>query len=416
MSTPLLRRVPPCDAVARDRADLDEGTLAAATAIVSEVRRGGVPALLACAERYDARRGDTAWLFERVDLRRALDSLDASTRGVLERAAARIAAYARAQRATLTDLTVAIPNGRAGHRVLPMERAGCYAPGGRYPLPSSLLMTAVTARVAGVDDVVVATPSPSPTMLAAAAIADADVVIGVGGAHAIAALAYGVGVPACDIVVGPGNRWVTAAKRLVAGDVAIDMLAGPSELLIVADASAEAATVAADLIAQAEHDPEAFVALVTTEEALVPAVERELSLQLATLPTASVSRASLRRGLAVVCEDLDEAARVCDVLAPEHLQLSMTDAARFADRCRHAGACFLGERSAEVFGDYGVGGNHVLPTGRRARYTGGLSVLSFLRVRSWLELDDVADTDDIAALARIEGLEGHARAAERRAG
>ncbi len=401
----------------RRRDGIDADTLAGAAAIVDGVRAGGVPALLAYAERLDGLVPGSPWIFERSDLARALGQLDAKTRSVLERTAGRIGEFARAQRAALTDTSVILPGGTAGHTVVPMERAGCYAPAGRYPLPSSLLMTAVTARAAGVRDVIVATPNPGTLMLATAAIADADVVIGVGGAHAIAAMAYGVGVPACDIVVGPGNRWVTTAKKCVAGDVAIDMLAGPSELVVVADETADPATVAADLLAQAEHDPDAFTALVTTRVDLIDAVEAEIVGQLQTLPTAAVAKASLANGWAVVCADRDEAARVCDAIAPEHLQLSINDAEAFAAQCAHAGACFIGERSAEVFGDYGIGGNHVLPTGRGARFTGGLTALSFVRVRSWLRMDDsAAVVGDVAAMARIEGLEGHARAALRRAG
>lgn len=415
MTGSLLRRTSADEVPDAPRTGIDASTEATAAAIVSDVRDGGVDAMLRYAARFDGWTPGAPWLFGRAEMRRALDGLDAGKRRVLEQTADRIATFTRAQRASLSDLSTPVPGGWSGHTVVPMERAGCYAPAGRFPLPSSLLMTAVTARAAGVGDVVVATPSPGPLMLATAAIAGADVLLGVGGAQAIAAMAYGVGVPACDIVVGPGNRWVTAAKKSVAGFVAIDMLAGPSELVVVADASADPAIVAADLLAQAEHDPDAFTALVTTEADLVVAVERELELQLATLPTAPIARAALARGLAVVCRDLDNVVAVCDRLAPEHLQLSVRDPQALAARCRNAGACFLGEKSAEVFGDYGIGGNHVLPTGRGARFTGGLSALTFVRVRSWLRLDAAgAVVADVAAMARIEGLEAHARAAERR--
>ena len=415
MNAPLLRRMAAADVSDAARTGIDTETEAAAAAIVADVRRRGEAALLQYAARFDGWTPGAPWLFERAALRRALDAIDCTTRGVLERAAERIANFARAQRSALQDMTVTVPGGTAGHTIIPMVAAGCYAPAGRFPLPSSLLMTAVTARTAGVQSVMVATPHPGSLMLATAALADVDAVLAVGGAQAIAALAYGIGVPACDIVVGPGNRWVTAAKKCVAGDVAIDMLAGPSELVVVADQSADPATVAADLLAQAEHDPDAFTALVTTHAALIEQVERELAEQLVTLPTSAIARTALGRSIAVTCASLDEAATVCDRLAPEHLQLSLHDPESFAAMCRHAGACFLGERSAQVFGDYGVGGNHVLPTGRGARMTGGLSALTFLRVRSWLRLDNPAlAIGDVAALARLEGLEAHARAVERR--
>ena len=415
MTNALLRQLSAADFPDVPRGGVDSVTEVGAASIVADVREGGVDAMLQYAARFDGWTPGQTWLFGRAEMHRALEGLEGSTRGVLERTAARIASFARAQRSALRDITVPVPGGQAGHAVVPMERAGCYAPAGRFPLPSSLLMTAVTARAAGVADVVVATPNPGPLMLATAAIAGADFVLGVGGAQAIAAMAYGVGVPACDIVVGPGNRWVTAAKKAVAGHVAIDMLAGPSELVVVADSSADAAMVASDLLAQAEHDPDAFTALVTTEPSLVAAVERELENQLRTLPTASIARAALGNGIAVVCRDLDEVVSVCDRLAPEHLQLSVLEPDALAARCRHYGACFVGERSAEVFGDYGIGGNHVLPTGRGARFTGGLSALTFVRVRSWLRLDTAdAVVSDVSALARMEGLEAHARAAERR--
>jgi phosphoribosyl-ATP pyrophosphohydrolase/phosphoribosyl-AMP cyclohydrolase/histidinol dehydrogenase len=411
----ILRRVRAADVPSATGRAVDADTERAAAAIVAEVREGGEAAVLACAARYDGWSG-APWRFTRDDLARAREALDAPTRALLERAAARIRAFAEAQRSALAEIEVPVPGGWAGHTVVPMRRAGCYAPAGRFPLPSSVLMTAVTARAAGVDEVIVATPSASPLMLAAAAIAGADAVLGVGGAHAIAALAYGAGVPACDVIVGPGNRWVTAAKKLVAGDVAIDMLAGPSELVVVADQSADAETVAADLLAQAEHDPDAFTAVVTCHEPLLDAVEVALARQLETLPTAMVARASLANGMAVLGASEDEVVAACDRLAPEHLQLSVRDPGRLAARCRNAGACFLGESSAEVFGDYGVGGNHVLPTGGGARYTAGLSVLTFVRVRTWLRLADPSlAAADVAALARVEGLEAHARAAERRA-
>ena len=390
--------------------------MTAAAAIVSDVRGRGDVALLEHAERLGDWQPGTPWQYDQAALSVARDALDPATRELLTRTAARIRRFAEAQRQALGNIDVAVDGGRAGHTVLPMQRAGCYAPAGRFPLVSSLLMTVVTAKAAGVTEAWVATPRPGPLMLGAAAIAGADGVLGIGGAQAIAALAYGThSVPACDIVVGPGNRWVTAAKKCVAGDVAIDFLAGPSELVVAADETGDPAVIAADLLAQAEHDPDAVPVLVTTVPALVSRVEAELDRQLASLPTANTARAALANGMAVVCAGLDEVAATCDTLAPEHLQLSVRAPTEFARRLQHAGALFLGERSAEVFGDYGIGPNHVLPTGAGARFTGGLSVLDFLRVRTWLDVRDAAGImADVTALARLEGLEGHARAAERR--
>ncbi|GMF30689.1 unnamed protein product [Phytophthora fragariaefolia] len=303
--------------------------------------------------------------------------------------------------------------------VSPMHAAGCYAPGGRYPLPSSVLMTAVTARVAGVQTVVVASPRPAPATLAAAYLAGADYFLAAGGAQAIAAMAYGVGgVPACDIIVGPGNKWVTAAKSLVFGKCAIDMLAGPSECLVIADESADAATIAADLLAQAEHDTAAVPILVTTSQETIDAVNEQLAKQLETLPSAPTASVSVQNGFAVLCPDMATCVSVSDVLAPEHLEVITSNAREVADQVSNYGGLFVGGRAAEVFGDYGAGPNHVLPTGGTAKYTGGLSVHTFLRIRTWMRIDDAQESQalvkDSALLARMEGLEGHARAAEKR--
>jgi phosphoribosyl-ATP pyrophosphohydrolase/phosphoribosyl-AMP cyclohydrolase/histidinol dehydrogenase len=349
----------------------------------------------------------------------ALAAMDDDDRQRLERIADRIRHFAEGQRRALGAFATSIPGGRAGHQIAPVERVGCYAPGGRHPLPSSVLMTALTARAADVPEVWVASPRPAPITLAAAALAEADGFLAVGGAQAIAALAYGAGpVPPCDAVVGPGNVYVTAAKRMIAGRVAIDTLAGPSELVVLADAMADPGTVAADLLAQAEHDPRAVPVLVCVGDGIAAQVSAEIARQLETLPTAVVARAALTNGGVVVVRDLDEATAACDLLAPEHLQLHVADADSLAPSLRHYGALFIGTRSAEVLGDYGAGPNHVLPTGRIARSTGGLSVLTFLRVRTWLAIDDPVGArelvEDAAWLGRVEGLEAHARSAERR--
>jgi histidinol dehydrogenase len=400
---------------------VDEPTLREAAAIVDDVRSGGEDSLRRYAADFRELGTGEDLVVGPEMLARAVTGLPAEQRAVLERTAARIEDFALAQRNALSDITVPVPGGEAGHSVATVERAGCYAPGGRYPLPSSVLMTAITARAAGVAEIWVASPRPAPITLAAASVAGVDGLLAVGGAHAIAALAYGVGgPPPCDVVVGPGNRWVTAAKKIVAGDVGIDMLAGPSELVVLADRTAAPELVAADLLAQAEHDPDALPVLVTTDATLAEAVDAALGRQLVDLPTREVAEAALRNGFAVVAATLDEAVTVCDGLAPEHLQVLTEDAGGVAQRLSHYGGLFIGSSSAEVFGDYGIGPNHTLPTGGVARYKGGLSVFDFLRVRTWLRMDDRPDTAatvaDAAALARLEGLEAHARAAERRIG
>lgn len=411
-----LRRVRP-EAVAAQSWAIDGKTLAEAGTIVEAVRQGGEASLRRYAESFGDVLPGRPMVIGQAELEAALHGLPAEDRGVLERTAQRIEAFARAQLVTLSDLNTSIPGGRAGHRVMPLRTAGCYAPGGRFPLPSSVLMTAITARVAGVETVWVASPKPRPITLAAAALAGVDGFLAVGGAQGISAMAHGICTPVCDIIVGPGNRWVTAAKQLVSGRCRIDMLAGPSELLVLADDTAEPGLIAADLLAQAEHDPDAVPMLVCTSEALAAAVDEALSAQLATLPTAETARAALENGFTVVVESLEAALPICDQLAPEHLQIITADADGIAERLQRYGALFVGPRSAEVLGDYGAGPNHVLPTGGTGRFSGGLSVLNFLCVRTWMKLDAPGPlAEDAARLARLEGLEGHARAADRRRG
>ena len=417
--TPLLSPRTLAEIVRRRRIALPREAIAVAAEVIEAVRREGESAVRRQAERFGELDPNEAMMIERPALERALHGLDRADRERLERVAGRIRTFAEAQRNALRELTVAIPGGEAGHTIAPVERAGCYAPGGRYPLPSSVLMTAVTARAAGVREVWVASPKPTPLVLAAAAVAEANGLLRIGGAHAIAALAYGAGpVPPCDVVVGPGNHYVTAAKRLVAGDVRIDLLAGPSELVVFADASADPSLVAADLLAQAEHDPSALPVLVAVGTSLSEQVDKEIRQQLTDLPSADIARAALANGGVVTVETIDEGIAVCDAIAPEHLQLHLAGAATVAPLLAHYGALFIGGRSAEVLADYGIGPNHVLPTGGTARWTGGLSVLTFLRVRTWMRITDVSAARDVledaAWFARAEGLEAHVLAASSR--
>jgi phosphoribosyl-ATP pyrophosphohydrolase/phosphoribosyl-AMP cyclohydrolase/histidinol dehydrogenase len=421
MSERLLPRRSLADVARRRRDAVPAQTLAEAAPIVDAVRAGGEAALRLYAERFgDVQPGGGAPLFhDRAALGQALVRLPAGDRARLERVAERIRRFAEAQLGALCPVAIPVPGGVAEHRIAPVQRAGCYAPGGRYPLPSSVLMTTVPARVAGVADVWVASPKPQFLTLAAAAVAGADGLVAAGGAHAIAALAYGAGpITPRDVIVGPGNRYVTAAKHLVSSVAAIDLLAGPSELTVFADDTADPGSVAADLLAQAEHDPDALPVLVTLDPNLPDRVEKELARQLSDLPTADTARAALANGGVIVVASLDDGVAACDAIAPEHLQLDLRDAAAVAPRLAHYGALFVGAGAAEVLGDYGAGPNHVLPTGGTARSTGGLSVYTFLRVRTWLRIDDrdaaLPLIQDAIWLGRAEGLEAHARAAERR--
>jgi phosphoribosyl-ATP pyrophosphohydrolase/phosphoribosyl-AMP cyclohydrolase/histidinol dehydrogenase len=410
------------DAVVRARRTaIDDEAVAVARTVVADVAARGAAAVRDGAARFDGLPDDAPLVWTPAALAEATASVDDATVALLQRVARRIDDFARRQRACVTALEYDVDGVRLAHDVVPVATAGCYAPAGRYPLPSSVLMTVVTARAAGVPTVWVAAPNPDPVMLAAAHVAGASGLLAAGGAHAIAALAEGVdGVPPCDVIVGPGGRWTTAAKHVVSRDARIDMLAGPSELVVIADADADPDLVAADLIAQAEHDPEALPVLVAIGAQTVDAVDAALTRQLADLPTAPIARTALERGFAVEVDTIEAAAAVCDRLAPEHLQLSCADAETVAERFRCYGAVFVGAGAAEVLGDYGVGPNHVLPTGGTARHTSGLSVLTFLRLPTRMSITGDGPPDDVVAdavaLARLEGLEGHARAAERRLG
>lgn len=394
---------------------IDDDTLAGAKEIIEDVRARGEPAVREHAERLGDIEPGAPLQLDRGDLEAAWSATPAAERALLERTRERIERFALAQRECLAPLRTPVQGGWAGHELVPVERVGAYAPGGRHPLPSTVLMTCVPARVAGVLEILVASPRPARATKAAAAAARADGLLAAGGPHALAALAFGVFAPPVDQLVGPGNRWVVAAKKLLAGEVEIDMLAGPSELVVVADESADPSRVAADLLAQAEHDIDALPVLITPSVSVARAVEAELERALPRLPGAEVARAALARGGVVIVADLAEAVLASDRLAPEHLALAVRDPVPLAAAARHAGAIFLGHASAEVAGDYGAGPNHVLPTGGGARSRGGLSVLSFVRVRTWLALEPGAEARamyaDAAALAELEDLAAHASSA-----
>ena len=417
MSSSLIKIVPAAEFNDAQQPPVDAATLSAAAEIVEAVRSNGETAIRKYTQQFSERTADQPLSIPAEDLAAAFERIPTADQDLLKRVADRIESFAKAQMKSLSELTVPVPGGSAGHTIEPIRRAGCYAPGGRYPLPSSVLMTAVTARAAGCESVVVASPNPTDVTLAAAHVAGAEAVLPFGGAHAIAAMAYGF--PQCekrDLIAGPGNRWVTAAKQLVVGSVGIDMLAGPSELAIVADDDSDPDTTAADLLAQAEHDTDARPFLICFSTAFADRVAGALEKRLSDLPTAETARIALGNGAIVVVDSIDEALSICDTLAPEHLELHLADAEQFSKRVNHAGCIFIGSNSAEVFGDYGAGPNHTLPTGGTARWSAGLNVFTFLRVRTWLQIESAPRelVEDTMRLAEHEGLIGHSRAAERR--
>jgi histidinol dehydrogenase len=384
-------------------------TLAAAAAIVEQVRAHGDAAVAELTRRFDGR--PPPYEIERARWEAEAARVVPEVTAALARAAQRIADFHERQREA--GYVVGQDGVRMELRVEPLARVGLYVPGGRARYPSSVLMTAVPARVAGVREQIMVTPGASPETLAAARIAGVDRIFEIGGAQAVAALAYGTEtIPRVDKIVGPGNAWVAAAKRLVFGDVGIDSVAGPSEVLVIADDSADPGHVAADLLAQAEHDPEARPLLVTTSAALAAAVAAEVERQLAAL-TRPAARASIdAHGVAVVCPDLAACVRLANRYAPEHLELQVRDAARVSAAIRTAGAIFVGGFTPEAAGDYYAGPNHVLPTGGAARYASPLGVYDFVKRMTVLEYTRAglaAHGDDIRRLAAVEGLEAHAR-------
>lgn len=343
----------------------------------------------------------------------------------LEFAADRIREYARLQLGAISEVVGEIlPGVVAGHRLLPVQSVGVYVPGGRHPLPSTALMGIIPAREAGVERVAACSPPDgsggiNPYTLVAMEIAGADEIYCMGGAQAVAAFAYGTeAVRPVDMIVGPGNRYVTEAKRQVFGRVGIDFLAGPSEVLVIADHTADPVLVAADLLAQCEHDPQARATLVTTSRALARQVMEELDRQLAALPTSRVVKEAWDTGGAVyLVSDLEEAAELANEVAPEHLEIHASAADRIVPRLRNYGSLFLGDLAAEALGDYATGPNHILPTARTARFTGGLWAGTFLKVVSYQRLSPEGAkllAPVASRLAALEGLAAHAAAARLR--
>ena len=409
--------------------EADPAVDAAAAAILADVQSRGDAALLETTRRFDAWSPETAAALEipKAEWQRALDGLPASRRDALERAAARIRAFHERQRdATCRSWEWTDSDGtRLGQRVTPIDRAGIYVPGGKAAYPSSVLMNAIPAKVAGVAEIVMAVPTPrgerNPMVLAAAAIAGVDRMFAIGGAQAIGALAFGTAtVPNVDTITGPGNAYVAAAKRRVFGRVGIDMIAGPSEILVVADGSVPADWVAMDLLSQAEHDEVAQSILLTPDASYLDAVAIALERLLATLERQAIARASLEgRGALVHVRSLEEACALADRVAPEHLEVATREPERWEPLLRHAGALFLGGWTSESLGDYCVGSNHVLPTSGSARFSSPLGVYDFVKRTAIVGTSErgARALGPIAVeLATGEGLGAHAEAARLRLG
>jgi len=390
--------------------------------IIAEVRARGDTALIEYTERFDRRSvSDAAGLeIPLADCRLALQRIPLDQREALELAAVRVRAYAEYQRLESWSYTEA-DGTLLGQQVMPMDRAGLYVPGGKAAYPSSVLMNAIPAKVAGVAELIMVVPTPcgevNDMVLAAAAIAGVDRVFAIGGAQAVAALAYGTEtVPAVDKIVGPGNVYVATAKRLVFGKVGIDMIAGPSEILVICDGKTDPDWIAVDLFSQAEHDEDAQSLLVSPDAEFLDRVSASIERLLPKMPRAEIIRASLQgQGALILVRDMEEAIAVANKVAPEHLELSIEDPQTVAAQIRHAGAIFMGRYTAEVLGDYCAGPNHVLPTSRTARFSSPLGVYDFQKRSSLIQCSAQGASTlgrTAAVLAHGEGLTAHARSAE----
>ncbi len=400
----------------------DESVDRTTAEILAAVRARGDAALIEFTARFDRWTPASAAALEvpAADARAALEGLPKAERDALAVAADRIRRYH--ERQELQSWRVEEGDGTVlGQQVTPLDRVGLYVPGGKAAYPSSVLMNAVAAKVAGVPDVVMVTPTPDGIVnrhvLAAAALAGVDRILRIGGAQAVGALAFGTAtIAAVDKIVGPGNAYVAAAKRRVFGRVGIDMVAGPSEVLVIADASALPDWVAMDLFSQAEHDEIAQAILLTPDAALLDRVAESMRRQLEAMPRKAIISASLAaRGALIRVRDLDEACAIANRIAPEHLELAVAEPERLLPKIRHAGAIFLGHHASEALGDYCAGPNHVLPTSRTARFSSPLGVYDFQKRSSIISVSErgARTLGRVAAtLARAEGLEAHARSAE----
>ena len=413
------------DALVNGRREADADVSSVVTQTIRDVRARGDVTLAEMTQRFDGFDLNAAgWQIDAAQCKAAYEALAPDLRDALTLAAKRIEAYHKAQLPENRDYRDA-DNVRLGARWSAVDAAGVYVPGGRAAYPSSVLMNAIPAKVAGVGRIVMVTPTPggetNQTVMAAAYLAGVDEIWRVGGAQAIAALAYGTErIRPVDVITGPGNAWVAEAKRQLYGVVGIDMVAGPSEILVVADAKNDPEWIAADLLSQAEHDPTSQSILFTDDAAFADAVAKAVDAQIATLATGAVARQSWDDfGAIVLVDDLEGAMPLVNRLAGEHLELAVDDdrAERLFDLVRHAGSVFLGRMTPEAIGDYVAGPNHVLPTGRRARFASGLSVLDFMKRTSFIALDKAAINaigPAAATLADAEGLPAHAASVRKR--
>ena len=390
-------------------------TISSVNEIINDVKNFGDAAVL----KYSKQFGDGEAEQLRVtkkEIEEAYKQVDTETLEALTIAINNVKEFAQKQLSCLKNLDTSVSGLSLGHRVIPLESAGCYIPGGNYPLPSTAVMTIVPAKTAGVKRVVACSPKIKPVTIAACDIAGADEIYRAGGVQAIAAMAYGTEtIGAVDKIVGPGNRYVTAAKKQVYGDCGIDFLAGPSEVLIIADETSNPQFVAADMLAQCEHDMDARAYLICFSDNFAKNVSEIAEKMLKNLKTRDIASVSFEKSYAVVVNRIEEAIAISDKRAPEHLEICFKNAEKYADSFKNYGSLFIGNYSAEVFGDYCAGTNHTLPTNRVSRYSGGLSVFDFVKIQTYQMAEKMNAQELIpcaSKLASVEGLAAHKFAAE----
>ncbi len=388
--------------------------------IIEETRQNKNTALIEYAKKFNDGNFASAidFIVNENEIEEAYRNTEKSVIEAIKEAHKNVSEFAKKQLECIRNFEINIENSTLGHKIIPLDRVLCYVPGGNYPLPSSAIMTVTPAKIAGVKNICLASPRIKSQTIVAAHISGADKIYKLGGAQAIAAFAYGTETIApVDKIVGPGNKYVTYAKKYVYGTCDIDFLAGPSEVLIVADENANPNLISADMLAQSEHDKDARSYLITTSKKLAEDVQKSAIEQLQNLSTKEIAENAFEKSSCIIVDSIDEAVQIANLRAPEHLELMFKDAHEYMDKFYNYGSLFIGENCAEVFGDYCSGTNHVLPTNKAARYTGGLSVFNFIKILTYQNIDknyakNLAKT--ASNLAAAEGLSAHKLASDLR--
>lgn len=382
-------------------------------AIIDDVKTNGDKAVREYTRKFDNLELDNFEISEE-ETDKAIKSLNKEVLEAINFSIKNVENFAKAQLGSIKNTVIQVEGAALGHKIIPIEKAGCYIPGGNYPLPSTAIMTIVPAKIAGVKEIIAVSPKAQPVTIAATKLAGATKIYKIGGVQAIAALAYGTEtIPAVDKITGPGNKYVATAKKIVFGDCGIDFVAGPSEVLVIADQSANPEFVAADLLAQCEHDKDARAYLLCFDENFAKEVDKCASKFLKELKTANIAKISYDKSTAYIVKDINEAIDISNKKAPEHLELCIKDVEQHVDKFRNYGSLFIGNYSAEVFGDYVSGTNHTLPTNRAARFTGGLSVFDYIKIQTFQKIENAEKFSYYASiLAEQEGLYAHKLASD----